>query len=460
MRSLVPKLLIASVALLALVWVPAASAAPTVSGKFELGTELETNNKIVAGPDGNMWFTLAGTKNVGSISPAGLVREFEIGIANPIGIAPGPEGRIWVVATNEATSFLPADPEGTEQNFNSALINGQPNIALGPEGLFWVASLNKVAKFSPANFNGTITEVKLSGTEEISPKDIDIAGSLIVIADSDTGAALETSRVVTFTSAGVETDFTIPGPSQGVAGAPTGQIGYSAPGAVPEQAGLITPPGPASAFELIGDPFGVALGADGAFWVAQFAKGGVTRIAPTGQTSFLGGLPIESPRQIAAGPGNTLWVTLIKKEGTVEVSAIARVSGLEPPATTTTMTSSGTSSSGGTTTKPVPNTTLGKGFKKLVTTEARKATVQITFSSSVAGSSFQCSLVRVPAPKKGKKKKTPKPAFANCASPRVLHLAPGKYRFAVRATAAGVTDATPAESTFTVVRRQQRPKHR
>jgi streptogramin lyase len=461
MRSLVPKLLIASLALVAaLVWVPGASATPTVSGKFELGTELETNNKIVAGPDGNMWFTLAGTKNVGSISPAGLIREFEIGIANPIGIAPGPEGRIWVVATNEATSFLPSNPEGTEQSFNSALINGQPNITLGPEGLFWVASLNKVAKFSPANFNGTITEVKLSGTEEISPKDIDVAGSLIVIADSDTVGALETSRVVTFTSAGVEKDFTIPGPSQGVAGAPTGQIGYSAPGAVPEQAGLITPPGAASAFELIGDPFGVALGGDGAFWVAQFAKGGVTRIAPTGETSFLGGLPIESPRQIAAGPGNTLWVTLIKKEPTVPVSAIVRISGVElPPPTTTTGTGTGTGTTT-TTAKPTPDTKLGKGFKKVVTTEAPKATVRITFTSSVVGSTFQCGLVKVPAPKKGKNRKMPKPVFAGCTSPRVLHLGPGKYRFAVRAVAGGVTDASPAESAFTVVRRRQHPKHR
>ena len=153
-RSLVPKLLVASIVLLALVWVPAASAAPAVTGQFELGTEIETNNKIVAGPDGNVWFTLPG-KKVGEITPAGLIQEFELeGIEGPIGIAVGPEKRIWVVSTGKAVSFLPSSPTTTEAEFESAFINAEPNIVLGPEGMFWVASNNAVAKFSPANFSG------------------------------------------------------------------------------------------------------------------------------------------------------------------------------------------------------------------------------------------------------------------------------------------------------------------
>jgi hypothetical protein len=445
MRSLVPKLLSASIVLLAgLVWVPGAVAAPTVSGKFELGTEIETNNKIAAGPDGNMWFTLPG-KKVGKITPAGVIQEFALaGIENTIGIAAGAEGRIWVVATNKATSFLPSNPTGTEQDFTSALINGEANIALGPEGLFWVASTNKVAKFSPANFNGTIVEVPLTG--ELAPKDIDVAGSLIAIADTDTVPVVETSRIVTFTSTGVQKDFTIPGPSQGLAGGPaTGQIAYSAAGAKPEQAGLITPPAPASAFELTGDPFGIAYGADQAFWIVQFAKGGLTRLTASGATSFLGGLPVESARQIAAGPGNTLWVTLVKKEGSVPVSAIARISGVElPPATPPPPTPISTPA-------PVPNTKLGKGPKKVVKTAKAKATVKFSFSSTVAGATFQCRLVRVHGGKR-KKAKASRVAFASCRSPKVLHLVPGRYRFAVRAVGAGGTDASPAERAFKVIR--------
>jgi hypothetical protein len=449
MRSLVPKLLLVALAVAA-VLVPAsvAAAAPALTGTFSLGTEIETNNKIAAGPDGSMWFTLPG-KKVGSISPAGIVREFELaGIEGAIGIAAGPEGRIWVVATGKAASFLPANPTGTEQDFESALINAEPNIVLAPEGMFWVASNNKVAKFSPANFNGTIKEVTLTG--ELAPKDIDVAGSLIAISDNNKNPVTEKGRVVTFTAAGTQQDFAIPGGSQGLAGAPTGQIAYSAAGAEPEQSGLIAPPAPASAFELLGDPFGVALGADQAFWIVQFARGQLTRLAADGKTSVLGGLPVESARQIAAGPGDTLWVTLVKKEGLVPVSAIARVSGVELPPVTPAQPSPPTSpAAGNPPAKPVPDTVLGAHPKKVVKTTGVKATVRFTFSSTVPGSTFQCKLVR---PAVGKKKKKPKAVFVGCASPKVLRLAPGKYRFAVRAVAAGVTDGSPTESAFTVVR--------
>lgn len=454
MRSLAPKLLTVAIVLAAaLVWVPAAGAAPTVSGKFNLGTELETNNKITAGPDGNMWFTLQG-KKVGKISPAGIVQEFELkGIEGAIGIAAGPEGRIWVVAEGKAASFVPANPTGTEEDFASLKIKAQPNIVLGPEGKFWVASENAVAKFPPANFNA-IEEVKVTG--ELAAKDIDVDGSLIVIADKDFDPLTEVGRIVTFTSAGVQKDLPIRGGSQGLAGSPSGQIAFSAPEAKPEQAGLVSPLTPASQFELLGDPFGVAYGADQAFWIVQFAAGQLTRVTSTGQISFVPGLPKETARQIAAGPGNTLWVTLIKKEGIVETSAIARVSGVElppppppPPATTTNPIL--------VTEKPVPETKVGKAPKKVVKVASGKATVTFTFSSSIAGSSFQCRLVKAPVGKAKKKKKTPVGSFSSCRSPKVLKLAPGKYRFAVRAVANGATDPTPAERAFRVLRA---PRHK
>ncbi len=455
MRALVPKpLIVALLALCALAPASVASAAPTVNGIFPLKTEIETNNKITAGPDGNVWFTLPG-KKVGMITPAGVVQEFELeGVEGPIGIAPGPEGRLWVVSNGKAASFLPANPTGTEQDFASAKIQAEPNIVLGPDGLFWVASNNKVAKFSPANFNGTIAEVPLTG--ELAPKDIDVAGSLIAISDNNAEAVTEKGRIVTFTTAGLQKDFSIPGGSQGLAGAPSGQLAYSAALAKPEQAGLITPPGAASAFELLGDPFGIAYGADQAFWIVQFAKGQLTRLGADGQTSVLGGLPIESARQITAGPNSTLWVTLVKKEGLVPVSAIARVTGVElPPATggpiPTPIPPSSPSPSGPVkvSEKPVPNTAFGKRPGKVVKAAGAKASVKFTFSSTVPGSTFQCRLIK---PAVGKKKKKPVAVFVGCRSPKVLHLAPGKYRFAVRAVAGGVIDSSPIESAFRVVR--------
>ena len=72
-----------------------------------------------------------------------------------------------------------------------------------------------------------------------------------------------------------------------------------------------------------------------------------------------------------------------------------------------------------------------------------------TFSSSEAGSSFECSLV-----KKGKPA-----AFSDCSSPKRYVIKRRKktrrYVFSVRATdAAGNTDATPAKIKFKVKRKR------
>ena len=83
-----------------------------------------------------------------------------------------------------------------------------------------------------------------------------------------------------------------------------------------------------------------------------------------------------------------------------------------------------------------------------MTTKGKKAPVTFRFSSTTAGATFECALVRKPA-KKGRK--APKPKFAACASPKKLKLKPGKYTFSVRAVSAGLTDPTAATSSFRVV---------
>ena len=134
---------------------------------------------------------------------------------------------------------------------------------------------------------------------------------------------------------------------------------------------------------------------------------------------------------------------------------VARISGVELPPAQPVVTNPIT-----VTEKPVPDTRVGKGPKKVVKITGAKATVKFTFSSTVAGSSFQCRLVKAPVGK-AKKKKTPVGSFGSCGSPKVLKLGPGKYRFAVRAvTASGAVDPTPAERAFKVLRAPRLPRHR
>lgn len=411
-----------------------ASAAPKLEGTFKI-PGIGTNNKIVAGPDGNMWATTASVvgEDVVKIHPDGTFEMFELEkvLASATGITVGPGGTMWVVGGKQITSFSTSDPKNTSKTVEPPGLDGAEAIVTGPDGQLWVAAKGAVFHFAPANA-ATATEIKVPG---LVGKDIDVAGSLLVIADKEAG------RVVTLTTAGVEKDLTIPGGSQGLAGSASGQIAFSAPEAKPEQSGLITPPNPAQSFELTGDPFGVALGTDKAFWIVQFTTGVVERLTSSGaHAPGVSGLPKESARQIAAGPDNTLWVTLSKNEN----EGVAKIGGVDPEVV-----------------KPTePKTTIAKGPAKVVRTFGKRAKVSFRFKSSIAGSKFECALTKLPQKKaKGKAKKAPKPIFKGCKSPRTFRLTPGSYRFWVRAVNAGTADATPAKQSFRVVK-VQRPHKR
>jgi streptogramin lyase len=461
MRSLVPKLLAAMIAVLAtVVWVPAALAAPAITGTIELGSELSPNSKIIEGPDGNIWVTLEDMeKDVAKITPFGVVEEFDLGpeVFDPEGIVSA-EGKLWVpLKTNGVACFSPKTPTAITE-FNIAGLGSSAALGLGPDGKIWAGVSEKIFRFAPATPEA-FEEIPVPG---LAPKDVEAAGPLVAIADGNQ----EKARIVTFTTGATpsEKDFAINGGSQGVAASPTGQIGFSEQ--VPkvtggaEEVGLITPPTPATSIKQPDDPFGAAYGADGAFWIVRAGGAhGLARLSTGGELSLLGGFPAGlTPRQITAGPGNTLWVT---DQENMKHGVIVRIGGVEPPPTVIppVVTPPSSPTPPATAPKPGPDTRLGKAPKKVTRISpghGAKASVTFTFSSTVAGASFQCGLVKVPTGK-GKKKKAPQPSFAGCRSPKVLRLGPGKYRFSVRSVAAGVTDASPATYGFKVL---SAPRHR
>ena len=86
---------------------------------------------------------------------------------------------------------------------------------------------------------------------------------------------------------------------------------------------------------------------------------------------------------------------------------------------------------------PTPDTTLTKTPKKKTKIKKgkKKAKVSFEFTSSVAGSTFECSLDG---------------NASACTSPFSKKLKKGKHAFSVAASAAGKTDATPATFSFKV----------
>lgn len=449
MGSTAAKLVASTCLLLScLVAASSASAAPAITGTFPVASEIDSNNKIVAGPDGNVWLTVGGGINdVARVTPAGQVEEFDLPeVSGTNGIAVGPDGNLWVPTVNKVTKFSPGNPVGTAQTFTDNFINNGGQIVTGPDGQLWVASQNSLVHFSTENPEAP-QSVALEGAE-LAPKDIDVAGSLVVVADGS-----GENRIATFTTAGVQKDFAIGGPSQGVAGGPSGQIAFSAPLAVPEMSGLISPPNAPQSFELLGDPFGVDLGEDGAYWIVQFAFGQLARVSVDGQLTFpITGLPLESARQITAGPGGTLWVTLTKNEAKGVEPAVVRISGVEPPPAPEPSSSGPTP---GSTSNPAPppprlDTKILTAPKRVVKTRKKRAKVKFRFTSNVANAGFECGLKKISS-RRVVKLSAVLPKFQACKSPKVYKLRPGRYTFYVRATAGNDKPSNPARYWFAVV---------
>ena len=443
MRRLAPVSV--SLLVIALAAAASASAAPSVTGIFPLKGETDTNSKIIEGPDGNIWlpdFNETEEADVARVTPAGQVTEFKLaGIERASGIAVGPEKKLWITATNKVASFSPSDPEGTVKVFTNNLIDGADPIVAGPDGQMWAGSSEKLVHFAPSEPE----KEEAFPIAEMGPRDIEVQGSLLVIADA--GAASRILKVSTSGEVqkptihiGYEKEGNFEGASQGVAVAPDGAIGFSQPGKQPEQVGFVTPAGTVQAFTREGDPFGATYGSDHAFWFAAAgasaeSPAGIERLTESGEQTFFSQVdPKSKVRQITSGPGNTIWATE-EPETFGAPGSVIRVSGLEPPVTPEE--------------KKAPQTKL-KGPKGKIKTHKSKASVKFTFSSSIAGSNFECALVKLPSGKKHKK--APKPKFKGCKSPKKLKLKPGKYRFGVRAVSGGITDPTPATSTLSVVR--------
>jgi streptogramin lyase len=273
---------------------PAASAVPSVNGKFSVSG---TPGQITQVPGGSIWLTLSGSgagRELAKISPAGVVTEFNpANVTSPVGITAGPDGNIWVTQAGGVAMIPPGAPNTAQKfaindiaGFESHTVNGlgARGIARGRDGRLWVA---------------------------------DFAGG----------------RIARVTTNGAATFFNVGGGPQEVAAGRNQQIAYSNPGANPQEIGRITPGSNPRKTEVPNtDPFGIEFATDRAYWIAQFAGDNLGRLTQDGEYSTLGGLgPNSGPRYLTRGPNNTLWVSL------ETAKKVARVRGVKPiPETTIT----------------------------------------------------------------------------------------------------------------------------
>jgi len=305
-----------------------AQAAPQVNGTFPV-TGLGVNNQITQGPDGNIWVTLEADppNDVARInSQTGQVTKFNLDDVNtpPVGIT-SQGNNLWVTADTIVARFAPGSTDATV-TANLAL-SSPSHITLGPDGNLWTVSGGTVLKIPPAN------PALMEPTPGLLTN-----GKQIVSGAGNTLWATGGTQVIHITTAPAHaagSPYNVGGGVQGIAAGPGNQIAYGNPGGTPQSIGRITPPGAPQVTNLgsLDAGFGIAFGNDGAYWITQANANNLRRFTPQGQSTFLGGFPSapnRGPRQIAKGPNNTLWVTLVPNNPMDTTGRVARVTGVAP----------------------------------------------------------------------------------------------------------------------------------
>lgn len=468
------------VTILAALLLPAAAApaAPTVSGVFDL-PGVTTNGQLTPAADGNVWVALEQT--VGRVRPDGTTTQFATGdLGNALGFPSGgitsAGGFVWVSqppASKDPIVKIPtANPAAATGVPVTGLTAGATALTTGPDGNIWAAISDKIVKFPPAN-PAAATTYTVTG---LLPKAIapSTDGTLWV---TDTGSG---GRLLNVTTAGAVTPYTVGGQPQFLTGGPGGQIAFGNPVNTPQQIGRLAPGGPPRTIDRPNgsDPFGVAFGADGAYWIAEFAGNRLARLTTDGQLTTLGGIPLvagRGPRQLTAAPGNTLWVTL-DKPGDPAGSKIARVTGVDPPPAPVPA-GGGPAGGGGSSSTPTDATTpavTGAGLSRSAFTAGTKgvvfrftlsepATAKLVLSRRTAGRRRGTACV-TPTPRLRRAKRCTRLVTVRTTSRAVgagtatiplstRGLRAGEYRAVLTVTDAAGNAAAPITRTFRIVRK-------
>ncbi|HEY2216638.1 MAG TPA: hypothetical protein VGH21_04020, partial [Solirubrobacteraceae bacterium] len=123
-------------------------------------------NDIVAGPDGNVWFTEKEAPAIGRITPSGVITEFGgpplTGTSMPSELTVGADGNIWFTDEGSPSAIgRVITSTGTVTEFHNGLqTNGIPTSpTLGPDGNVWFTdqyfNQRAIGRVTPS---GAITE--------------------------------------------------------------------------------------------------------------------------------------------------------------------------------------------------------------------------------------------------------------------------------------------------------------
>jgi streptogramin lyase len=315
---------------------------PQAITEFSLPTAGSSPGGIAAGPDGNLWFTeftydsTAGVTTraaIGRITTTGAVTEFLVPTpeAAPLNIVAGPDGNLWF--TQADPEFGPGSitritPQGQVTQFP---FNGYPwDITVGPDGNLWFTEAEPSAKIGRITTTGVRTQFLIP-----SP-----GWSMGITSGSDGNlwfTEVLPGRIGRMSPAGNLTQFSLPTAS-GLPNAITvgadGNLWFTEQNS--NQIGRMTPDGVVTEFAVPTPSAGLAditAGPDGNLWFTEEHANKIGRITRFGAiTEFSIPTPDSGPKGITAGPDDAIWFTESRtnKIGRITTGAVADPSQILP----------------------------------------------------------------------------------------------------------------------------------
>ena len=212
---------------------------------------------IAAGPDGNVWFTCMDLSDFGSVirfRPSGEHTEFELP-GGATRVTTGPDGNLWL--TQVIGHIARLTTAGHLTNFPIRQPGMTSDITSGPDGNLWFTYYDRpwIGRITPA---GVVTDFPVSARPRRITSSPD--GNLWFTTDGHSIGRMTTSGAVT--------EFSIPGRAENIVAAPDGNMwftyfGYSRLGRIATDGSLLTVvPIPDAAW-------GITVGADGNIWFTE-----------------------------------------------------------------------------------------------------------------------------------------------------------------------------------------------
>jgi streptogramin lyase len=259
---------------------------------------------IVAGPDGNLWFTERNANKVGKVSTSGSFTEYTVPTANskPFGIALGPDGNLWFTES-VGNQIGKVTTSGVFTEYPIPTPSSSPwRITNGPDGNLWFTEFGaaQVAKLTTA---GIFTEYAVGGNP----------GGIATGPDGNLWVTEFTgNNVAKVTSSGNVTEYPIPTSgslSGGIVAGPDGNLWFTEFSG--NKVANVTTSGSFTEYTVPtagSQPIHLAAGLDGNIWFVELNGNKVARVTTSGAfTEYTVPTAGSSPIQITSGPDGNLW---------------------------------------------------------------------------------------------------------------------------------------------------------